>query len=133
MGSSRGRVDHGAFGHLGDLLLAVLGAIMQLEVALDGIHHLVARINVELTAVFAAASHEYKRVSVLPENVDALARRAELAGSIRQADDWHFRHGFELLALASVCGEIGIDRKPEPDPAASASWGNASQCCNRRA
>ena len=52
---ARGRVDHRAFRHLGNLLLAVLGAIMQLELSLDGIHQLIARIYVELTAVLTPA------------------------------------------------------------------------------
>src|SRR5215510_16410136 len=89
----RGRIDHRALRYLGDFLLAVLGAVMQLEVTLNGIHHLVARIYVKLAAVFATAGHEHQRVSVLPENVDTLARLAELTGGVRQADDWHFRHG----------------------------------------
>src|SRR6516225_1915739 len=92
MRCSRGCVDHRAFRHLGNLLLAVLGAIMQLELSLDGIHQLIARIYVELTAVLTPAGHEYQLVSVLPENVDTLAGPAELAGGVRQADDWHLQH-----------------------------------------
>jgi len=85
-----GCVDHRALRHLGDFFPAILGAVMQLEVALNRIHHLVARIYVELTAVFATASHENKRVIVLPENADSLAGLAQLSGDVRQADDRHF-------------------------------------------
>src|SRR5262249_52407311 len=108
MRCSRGCVDHRAFGHLGDLLLAVLGAVMQLEIPLNGVHHLVARIYVELAAVFPPSGHEYQRVRVLPENVDTLARPAELAGGVREADDWHFQHDRNSCggALALVCSQI---------------------------
>src|SRR6476660_8423318 len=79
---------------------------MQLEVTLNGIHHLVARIYVEFAAVFATACHEHQRVSVLPKNVDTLAGLAELTGGVRQANDWHFRHGRNSCgAFASVCSD----------------------------
>src|SRR6516162_5547161 len=112
----RRRIDHRAFRHLGDFLLTVLGAVMQLEVTLDRIHHLVARIYVELTAVFATACHEHQRVSVLPENIDTLTGLAELAGGVRQADDWHFRHGRTPAAACSLQYAAKFSHMPRHAP-----------------
>src|SRR5262245_42265399 len=111
----RGRIDHRAFRYLGDFLLAVLGAVMQLQVTLNGIHHLIARIYAKLAAVFATAGHEHQRVSVLPENVNTLAGLAELTRGVRQADDWHCRHGRTSCSsvLTSVCGDA-MARQPSP-------------------
>jgi hypothetical protein len=54
---------------------------------------LVAGIDVEFGAVFAAARHEHERVRLLPQHVDPAARGAQRLGGFRETDDRHFRHG----------------------------------------
>ena len=65
---ARGAVHDLAFPHDGDLLFAGGRAVVEVQVALDHVHDLVARVLVELAAELAAPRDEGDAVGRLPED-----------------------------------------------------------------
>jgi len=64
---------------------------MQAHLAFDHVHGFVARVDVKLAAVFAAAGDEGEGVVVLPQNSDTLAALCKLLRDFCEIDD---RHGY---------------------------------------
>src|SRR5262245_28174612 len=98
-----GRVDDRALLDHGDLLRALGRPVVEAHRAGDLVHELVARVDVELAAVVAAARHERERLLLLPEDLHLLAALSEGAGGGPQIDDRHrqWDHG------GSTSGSIG--------------------------
>jgi hypothetical protein len=87
-----GRVDHRSFGDHRNVFLAFQRPEVQAHLAFDHVHSLVARIDVKFTAVLAAASDKRERVSMLPQDADALAAGGQLMSVLLQIDDGHRKH-----------------------------------------
>jgi hypothetical protein len=66
---------------------------MQAHFALDDVHGLVARVDVKLAAVFAAAGDEAKRVRTLPQHGNMAAGLGKLSAAFHEIYDGHGKHG----------------------------------------
>ena len=58
VGRAGGSVDERAFGNDRDLFLSLRGPVVEIHLTLNHVHRLVARVDVKLAAVFAAAGDE---------------------------------------------------------------------------
>src|SRR5215472_15945069 len=76
----------------GDLLVALRRPVVEVHVALDHIHDLVARIAVELAAELAAPRDERDAVGRLPEDRIGPGRGADRAHDLTQIDRFHLIH-----------------------------------------
>jgi hypothetical protein len=69
--------------------LPVREAVVELHLALDHEHDLVARVEMEFAAVFAATRHEGQRIVSLPKHLDPLAGPRKLVPNGHQIGDRH--------------------------------------------
>src|SRR6266571_1404739 len=89
---ARRAVDDLALADPRHLLLALGGEVVQVHVALDHVHDLVARVRMELAPVLASAGDEGDGVGRLPQNADRLDALPDALGNFREADGLQFGH-----------------------------------------
>src|SRR4029453_18744795 len=92
MGRASGAVDDLALADLRDLLVALGRPVVQVHIALDHVHDLVARITVELAAELATPRDERDAGGRLPQDGVGPARGADAAHDLTQIDRFHFIH-----------------------------------------
>src|SRR5438105_3358469 len=88
-----GRAVHDlAFPDHGDLLVAPGGPVVEIHVALDHVHDLVARVGMELAAELAAPRDEGDAVGGLPEDRVGPAGVSNAAHDLTEIDRLHLVH-----------------------------------------
>src|SRR5215831_7470063 len=116
-------VDDLAFLNHGDLLIALRRPVVEVHVALDHVHDLVARIAVELAAELAAPRDERDAVGRLPEDGVGPARTADRAHDLTQVDCFHLVHDYSFVTFSTRRSKpLGCRRKPLTLARVATTW-----------
>src|SRR5215467_6810626 len=110
---ARGAVDDLALADHRDLLVPLGRPVVEVHVALDHVHDLVARIAVELAAKLATARHERDAVGRLPQHRVGPARGADAAHDVPEIDGFHLVHDYSFVTFSTRRSKpLGCRLKP---------------------
>src|SRR5689334_23619224 len=101
MRRARRAVDDLALADHRDLLVALRCPVVEVHVALDHVHDLVARIAVELAAKLATARDEGDAVGRLPQDRVGAARGADAAHDLPEIDGFHLVHDYSFVTFST--------------------------------